>query len=97
MRISRKLIGLIMVVASGLALAEAQVSDRSFNTETTAVTEEVRIQRDSGAFGRAGDEFQAPQGVAGYSVGDRDMNRYVRRLGEEIRMRNALADAESRF
>ena len=96
MRTACVIVGLGLATASGIAWGAGPVSDRSFDKEANVVTEEVRIQRDSGAFGRAGEDIPVAEGVSPNRVNDRDINRYERRLAVEIRTRNAVADAEGR-
>ncbi|WP_231874487.1 hypothetical protein [Azoarcus sp. KH32C] len=82
-----------MTLPSTLSAAPT-VSGGSFDQQTQAIDEGMKAKEDSGVFGRPG--FTGDEGPrASSSVGDRDMDRYVQRLGYEIRLRNAMQDRDS--
>lgn len=84
---------------SALALAAASlqaattVRDDSFDEQAQAVHEGLQIKQDAGVFGRPGD-VPGEEGPRKSSVGDRDLDRYVQRLGFELRMRNAISERD---
>ncbi|NMG16828.1 hypothetical protein [Aromatoleum bremense] len=84
---------LALIVPPSMA-APDKVRDQSFDEQARAVQERVELKQDAGVFGRPGD-VPGEEGPRGSSVGDRDLDRYVQRLGFEIRMRNAIADRDS--
>lgn len=86
------LAALVMALPSTLSAAPT-VSDGSFDQQTKAIDEGMKAKEDSGVFGRPG--FTGDEGPRASSVGDRDMDRYVQRLGYEIRLRNAMQDRDS--
>ena len=81
------LLGALLLGASP-ALAADQVSGQSFDRQTKTITEELQIQQEQGVFGRAGSSGLSQDGRAGRSVGDRDFDRYVQRLGYQMRLYN---------
>lgn len=84
---------LALTVPPSLA-APDEVRDESFDEQARAVQEGLEIKQDAGVFGRPGDA-PGEEGPRGSSVGDRDLDRYVQRLGFEIRMRNAIAERDA--
>lgn len=84
----------VLALAAAPALGDA-VNDESFDNESQRLAEELQLHSDIGAFGRPGD-MMLDEAAPTASVGDRDLDRYVARLGLELRMRNALADREQR-
>ena len=90
------LAALMMALPSTLSAA-ASVTDKSFDRQGDAIDEGIKAKEDSGVFGRpgftAGDE--GPRGPRSSAVGDRDLDRYVQRLGYEIRLRNAITERDS--
>ena len=81
------LLGALLLGAS-LALAVDQVSDQSFDQQTKAISEGLQLQQEQGVFGRAGSASPSEEGRAGRSMGDRDFDRYVQRLGYQLRLYN---------
>lgn len=82
----------VLALAAAPALGDA-VRDESFDKESRRLAEELQLHEEIGAFGRPGDML-ADEAAPVASVGDRDLDRYVARLGLELRLSNALADRE---
>jgi len=83
------LMALVLAVPAALAAS----SDGSFDEQAQAVHEGMQIKQDAGVFGRPGD-VPGEDGPRKSAVGDRDLDRYVQRLGFEIRMRNSVAERD---
>jgi len=82
----------VLIAPSGVAAAPAE-KDASFDEQAQAVQEGIQLKQDAGVFGRPGD-IPGEEGPSASAVGDRDLDRYVERLGFEIRMRNAISDRD---
>lgn len=80
----------VLALVAVPALGDA-ISDESFDKESQRISEDLQLHEELGAFGRPGDML-LDEAAPAASVGDRDLDRYVARLGLELRMRNALAD-----
>lgn len=90
--VSLALIALAALTMPATLAAAPDVDGKSFDQQARSIDDGVKATADSGVFGRpgpAGD--QAPRSS---SVGDREMDRYVQRLGMEIRLRNSMADRD---
>ena len=74
-----------------LVLAAERVNDQSFDQQTKAISEGLQLQQEQGVFGRAGNADMSDEGHPGRSTGDRDFDRYVERLGNQLRLYNDRA------
>ena len=80
-------------VVGASAAADPAVSEKDFDAQTQAIQQGLEVTQESGVFGRPGD-VPGMEGPRSSAVGDRELDRYVQRLGFEIRMRNAIADRD---
>ena len=80
-------------VVGASAAADPSVSEKDFDAQTQAIQQGLEVTQESGVFGRPGD-VPGVEGPRSSAVGDRELDRYVQRLGFEIRMRNAIADRD---
>jgi hypothetical protein len=91
------LIAAVLLAAPGAvaasAAADPSVKGKDFDAQTQAIQQGLELTQESGVFGRPGD-VPGMEGPRSSSVGDREMDRYVQRLGFEIRMRNAISDRD---
>jgi len=83
----------VLIAPSSVAAAPTE-KDASFDEQAQAVQEGLQLKQDAGVFGRPGDTPGA-EGPRASAVGDRDLDRYVQRLGFEIRMRNTIYDRDT--
>lgn len=84
-----------LVLSVPIALAADIVTDQSFNQETRAITKGLELQHEQGVFGRAGSSALSEEGQAApRSVGDREIDRYVQRLGYQLRLYNERASRD---
>jgi outer membrane receptor protein involved in Fe transport len=80
-------------VVGASAAADPSVSEKDFDAQTQAIQQGLEVTQESGVFGRPGD-VPGMEGPRSSSVGDRELDRYVQRLGFELRMRNAISDRD---
>ncbi|AYH43296.1 hypothetical protein [Azoarcus sp. DN11] len=86
------MVGAMLILAFPSAVAADTVSGVSFDRQTRALDEGMKLKEDAGVFGRPG--LGGEEGPRASAVGDRELNRYVQRLALEIRLRNAITDRD---
>jgi hypothetical protein len=91
------LVTLVLLAASSAvgasASADPSVKGKDFDAQTQTIQQGLELTQESGVFGRPGD-VPGAEGPRSSSVGDRELDRYVQRLGFELRMRNAITDRD---
>lgn len=80
-------LGVALALSSAPVLGQESVDDMAFDDQTQAVGEKLQLQEEAGVFGRAG-SIPGEEALPAGTVRDRDFDRYVERLGWELRMRN---------
>ena len=80
-------------VVAASAAADPSIKGKDFDAQTEAIQQGIELKQESGVFGRPGD-MPGAEGPRSSAVGDRELDRYVQRLGFELRMRNAIADRD---
>lgn len=80
-------------VVAASAAADPSVKGKDFDAQTQSIQQGIELTEESGVFGRPGD-VPGEEGPRSSAIGDRELDRYVQRLGFELRMRNAITDRD---